>query len=228
MELLIYQDEDDDYYYDDDYEDDEEETERAEYIWKLYKRVGKGVVLYDRRDVWEWALQERNNDLLSGICNVAGKEGRIDILEEVWNNVKDEDDRRDIFRAVDSVAAGGGKMNVLNWFETKEFDIDKEWCARLAALYGQLHIIQWLKEEKGFELFREMYIHAIEGGGHLNVMKWLREQEGCPFHEWTFSLAVEEGNLDILQWLHDEGCPWPDRSAHDDNRVYEEDLKPER
>eukprot|EP00594_Rhizosolenia_setigera_P017293 CAMPEP_0178966780 /NCGR_PEP_ID=MMETSP0789-20121207/17126_1 /TAXON_ID=3005 /ORGANISM="Rhizosolenia setigera, Strain CCMP 1694" /LENGTH=226 /DNA_ID=CAMNT_0020652111 /DNA_START=345 /DNA_END=1025 /DNA_ORIENTATION=+ len=180
--------------------------------------LGKGVVFYNRRDVLDWTLQRQNIYSLKGICNVAGEEGRIDLLEEVWSNVNDEDYKRTIFQHVDRSAARGGKINVLKWLLNKGLPI--YWCAGGAARYGQLHVLQWLKEEKGLELNGDLYRNAIQAG-QLNVMKWLREQE-VDWYEGNSVCEAIEGNLEILQWLHDEGCPWPE-----DHRVYECILKPE-
>eukprot|EP00594_Rhizosolenia_setigera_P013102 CAMPEP_0178957628 /NCGR_PEP_ID=MMETSP0789-20121207/11044_1 /TAXON_ID=3005 /ORGANISM="Rhizosolenia setigera, Strain CCMP 1694" /LENGTH=142 /DNA_ID=CAMNT_0020639947 /DNA_START=306 /DNA_END=735 /DNA_ORIENTATION=- len=88
--------------------------------------LGKGVVFYDRRDILAWAVEEQNKDLLREICEVASKEGRIDLLDEMWNNVNDEGDKIDVFKFVDKYGAQGGQVYVLKWFETKEllsFDI---------------------------------------------------------------------------------------------------------
>eukprot|EP00594_Rhizosolenia_setigera_P001752 CAMPEP_0178952832 /NCGR_PEP_ID=MMETSP0789-20121207/8073_1 /TAXON_ID=3005 /ORGANISM="Rhizosolenia setigera, Strain CCMP 1694" /LENGTH=302 /DNA_ID=CAMNT_0020634005 /DNA_START=115 /DNA_END=1023 /DNA_ORIENTATION=- len=186
--------------------------------WKLREKVGKGVLFYNRLDVLDWLLQQRNNIVLSGICNAAAEEGRIDVLEEVW---KDEGYKGYVFRDVNHHAARGGKLNVLKWIEKKGEYIDKWKCAKEAVEKGQLHIIQWLKEEKGLQLFGELYYFAIDGGGHFLILKWLREQ-ACPWDDYIFKYAAVHGNLEILQWLHDEGCPWPDYV-----RVPEHDIKPE-
>jgi len=181
--------------------------------------MGKGVLLYNRRDIFKWALQERSNCVLIGICNVASKEGKIDVLEEMWNNIDDEDDKEDVFRYVNRSAACVGKLNVLKWFETKGLYFNKNKCAKVAARNGQLQILEWLREQ-GLELNWELYDEAIKGD-HLRVMKWLREQEfGC--YRYTFYFATRKGNLDILQWLHDEGYPW-----HHNVCVDELCLKPE-
>jgi len=186
--------------------------------------VGKGVVLYNRRDVLAWALQERKNDVLKGICFVAAREGRFDLLNEVWENVEDWDDKEEetiIFESVDFCAAIHGKLKVFKWLDGKGLKIDKYWCVKTAAYRGHLHIIQWLQEEQGLELHEEsLYMYAINGK-HLHVLKWLREQK-VDWSEYNFTYAVEAGNLDIIQWLHKRGCPW-DQNIH----VNEEDLKPE-
>jgi len=207
-----------------------DKIERARY-GLMRETVGKGVVCFNRRDVFEWALQQQKNSVLENTCDVAGKEGRIDLLEEVWNNVNDENHKRFIFEDVEYNAAGGGKLNVIKWLETKglylkwrengELRINKRWCAIRAAEKGHIHIIQWLKEEKGLQLFGELYYFAIDGGGHFLILKWLREQ-ACPWDDYIFKYAAVHGNLEILQWLHDEGCPWPDYV-----RVPEHDIKPE-
>jgi len=186
---------------------------------ELELRVGKAVVLYNRRDVLAMVL-ERKKSVSIGICNVAGEEGRLDILEEVWNNMNNDDDKEDIFSNVDGHAARGGKLDVLKWLETKGLPINKyNGCARYASQFGQLHILQSLQEEQTLELDGELYDWAIEGGGQLHVMKWLKEQ-ACPWGKCTFNYAAQIGNLDVLQWLHEEGCPWPD-----DRLLYEQDVK---
>jgi hypothetical protein len=43
--------------------------------------------------------------------------------------------------------------------------------------------------------------------GQLEVLKWAREQ-GCPWDWRICRHAVEDGNLDILQWAREHGCPW--------------------
>jgi len=195
--------------------------------------VGKGVVLYNRRDVLAWALQERKNDVLKGICFVAAREGRFDLLNEVWENVEDWDDKEEetiIFESVDFCAAIHGKLKVFKWLDGKGLKIDKYWCVKTAAYRGHLHIIQWLQEEQGLELHEEsLYTQALYTG-QLRVMKWLREQK-VDWDRWTFKFVAQEGTLDILKWLHNEGYPWPDDGVNDvddvDDRVHEDEIEPE-
>jgi len=113
---------------------------------------------------------------------------------------------------------------VLKCLETKGFFIHKHnLCATASAHHGQLHILKWLREEKGLKLYGSLYGEAIDGGNHFHVMKWLREQ-GCPSGDYTFHIAAEKGNLEVLQWLHDEGCSWYESPFYS---VDEEYLKPE-
>eukprot|EP00594_Rhizosolenia_setigera_P016167 CAMPEP_0178954912 /NCGR_PEP_ID=MMETSP0789-20121207/9285_1 /TAXON_ID=3005 /ORGANISM="Rhizosolenia setigera, Strain CCMP 1694" /LENGTH=240 /DNA_ID=CAMNT_0020636429 /DNA_START=258 /DNA_END=980 /DNA_ORIENTATION=- len=197
----------------------QEEREGCE----LLEPVGQGVVLYNRSDVLARALQERSNDVLRETCNVAAGEGRFDLLNEIFNNVYDREDKEHIFRCADYSATIHGKLEVLKWLgDTKGVlpPLYNEWCAIIAARHGQLHILKWLREEQGLELDGELYQQASD---QLHVMKWLREQE-IPWDEWTFNFATQGGNLDILQWLHDEGCPWPNSNWH---CLPEDNVKPE-
>lgn len=169
--------------------------------------MGKGVVLFNRRDVLGWALEERNTKILRGICKIAAEECRINLLEEVFNAVEDWCEKKeDIFGDVDCAAANGGKLNVLMWFEQKGLSIDKVDCAEEASHGGQLHILEWLREEQGLELFEDLYCSAI-AGNQFHVMKWLREQK-VPWYDYTFACAAAEGNMKVLQWLENEDCPW--------------------
>jgi len=173
---------------------------------KLQAAVVVGVVFYNRRDVMEWVLEERNKNLLKGICAIAAKEERYDLLEEVFNGLGDWDEKGDVFEGPYLSAVRCGKLNVLKWLCTKGLSINEERCAEAAIFAGQIHILKWLREETGLKLDEMFYLLAIKNG-HLHVMKWLRKEE-CPWHEFTFEYAATEGNLAILQWLHDEGCPW--------------------
>ena len=48
--------------------------------------------------------------------------------------------------------------------------------------------------------------HAAQGG-NLELVQWLCD-EGCPWDHWTCCGAAGSGNLEVLQWLRAEGCPW--------------------
>ena len=43
--------------------------------------------------------------------------------------------------------------------------------------------------------------------GHLELLKWLHEQ-GCPWDCLTFSNAAGFGNIEMLEWLYQMKCPW--------------------
>eukprot|EP00903_Cladosiphon_okamuranus_P008305 g7989.t3 len=48
--------------------------------------------------------------------------------------------------------------------------------------------------------------------GQLGVLQWLR-QTGCPWDGETCCGAAERGHLDVLQWARENGCPWDKRTC---------------
>ena len=48
---------------------------------------------------------------------------------------------------------------------------------------------------------------ALEG--NLEVLKWAREQ-GCPWDEAT--CAAKGGHFAVLKWAREQGCPWDDKT----------------
>ena len=43
--------------------------------------------------------------------------------------------------------------------------------------------------------------------GNLELVQWLRG-EGCPWNHWTCDNAVHYGHVEVLRWLRSNGCPW--------------------
>jgi hypothetical protein len=43
--------------------------------------------------------------------------------------------------------------------------------------------------------------------GNIRLIKWLKEN-GCPWRDTTFEYAAYYGNLDNMKWLLENGCPW--------------------
>ena len=50
-------------------------------------------------------------------------------------------------------------------------------------------------------------INVAAQNGNLDNMKWLLEN-GCPWGKFTFYTATKNGNLDNMKWLLENGCPW--------------------
>ena len=46
-----------------------------------------------------------------------------------------------------------------------------------------------------------------EAMGNLGVMKWIHKH-GVSWSENTFQLAVEHGDIEIIEWLYKKECPW--------------------
>ena len=51
--------------------------------------------------------------------------------------------------------------------------------------------------------------------GNLELVQWL-QGEGCPWNSWTCHQAVKKGRVEVLRWARANGCPW---EAYDRDRA---------
>ena len=54
--------------------------------------------------------------------------------------------------------------------------------------------------------------------GNLELIQWLHG-EGCPWDRWTCFNAVDEGHVEMLGWARENGAPW---RAEDRDRAAEQ------
>ena len=45
------------------------------------------------------------------------------------------------------------------------------------------------------------------GSGNLELVQWLRG-EGCPWDWKTCFHAVNKGHVEVLRWVRENDCPW--------------------
>ena len=83
-----------------------------------------------------------------------------------------------------------------------------------AAALGCLSALQRL--HRGGRLYYQEHLgwaaaaYPCQGaarGGHLEVLQWLHAN-GCPLGANTCMYAARGGHLEVLQWLCANGCPW--------------------
>ena len=96
--------------------------------------------------------------------------------------------------------------------------------AQAAARYGHLELMKWLCGEGGFAMDEKVMWKAAQSD-NLEPVQWLRG-EGCPWNSWTCFQAVNEGHVEVLRWVCENGCPW---TANDRDRAaakfgYTDDL----
>ena len=49
--------------------------------------------------------------------------------------------------------------------------------------------------------------------GNLDVLKYAHEN-GCPWDEWTCSNAAKGGHMNVLEYAHENGCPWEEFTCY--------------
>ena len=90
---------------------------------------------------------------------------------------------------------------------------------------GNMDVLVWIKnnnrskwEEQchnvrnGNYYFNVMPCVEAAKGGQLEVLQWLH-QNGSPSNVHTCRAAAEDGHFEILKWLHQNGCPWDEQTC---------------
>jgi hypothetical protein len=118
-------------------------------------------------------------------------------------------------------AAAMGRLDVLKWLWNHGHKCVHYETAYRAARYGHIHVLEWFFElpierqlRKDDEdrldqgcLFGDPEILCMGAAqvGNIEVLKFLREK-GCPWGARTSTEACWYGQLELLKWLQKEGC----------------------
>jgi len=92
-----------------------------------------------------------------------------------------------------------------------------------AATVAATAIMQWAKRAKltppvrdlGFYLPPLCMVNACSHAarsGNREVLEWLHNT-GCPWNAATASAIAGSGHLEVLQWAREQGCPWDARTC---------------
>ena len=127
-------------------------------------------------------------------------------------------------------AAAAGHLEMLQWARQNGCPWNEETCWE-AAGQGHLEMLQWARANGalGTSTRARKRRRRPPGGppvgacervplerytcseaaqfGHLRVLQWAH-QNGCPWDEETCSEAARFGHLGVLQWARENGCPW--------------------
>jgi hypothetical protein len=75
-----------------------------------------------------------------------------------------------------------------------------------AGMNGHIDVIEWLVRTEGRKLTPRL-CSAAAANGQLKVLTWAREN-GCPWDESTCGFAAASGHLEVLKWARENGCSW--------------------
>ena len=100
-------------------------------------------------------------------------------------------------------AVSNENMKALEWLYTSGYRCSGTTICDIAALSGNLPMIQWLREH-GFS-WSSTACSKAASKGHLELLKWMHE---CPWNEDSVISAARYGYLETLKWLINNGCPW--------------------
>ena len=80
--------------------------------------------------------------------------------------------------------------------------------------------ISWALEKCSEE--KERFCARMALNGNVELLQHLHEN-GCPWDEVTCRVAAEYGHLECLKYAHENGCPWGGRRWNEDTDAYEDD-----
>ena len=92
-------------------------------------------------------------------------------------------------------------------------------CREVAEM-NKLEYLVWAREEKNCDWSKGTINWAAEQG-NLAMVKYCVDN-GCPMDEHACEYAAIEGHLDVLKYLHENDCPWTSHAcyrAHEYDRI---------
>ena len=124
----------------------------------------------------------------------------------------------------------------------------RDTMAHVAAQYGHVELVKWLcvrrssssptwphlrlrvmtavsPPNEGSFAMDERVMRRAAGSGNLQLVQWLRAN-GCPWDAGTCWVAVQKGHVEVLRWARENGCPWrvQDRDEAAEKLGYTDDL----
>jgi hypothetical protein len=97
--------------------------------------------------------------------------------------------------------------------------IQKWFCVKV-ALMNKLEYLVWLREVKNCD-WDWRTINRAAYQGNLAIVKYCVEN-GCPMDEGACTCAAQYGHLDVLKYLHENDFPWSSLAcyyAHRENQI---------
>ena len=97
----------------------------------------------------------------------------------------------------------------------------QEWFCWRVVRMNKLEYLVWLREVKNCN-WNSWTIEWAARQGNLAMVKYCVDN-GCPMDAWTCLIAASEGHLDVLKYLHENDCPWNSYAcycAHENNHIH--------
>jgi hypothetical protein len=105
------------------------------------------------------------------------------------------------------------------WGENGRSGTQELFCERVSRM-NKLEYLVWLREVKNCDWDSWTIIWAADHG-NLAMVKYCVDN-GCPMSAGACWCAASEGHLDVLKYLHENDCPWHSGvclGAHENNRI---------
>ncbi len=111
---------------------------------------------------------------------------------------------RDLYKIVKKPYTKKSEISFENLALYRRLGMRKKSIGRFAALKGDLELVQWSIEQAGCPKDDTFLFLYAAKSGNLALMMWL-QQIGCPMPRGICERAAEFGHLEILKWAKDLG-----------------------
>jgi hypothetical protein len=155
------------------------------------------------------------------VADNAAAEGHLEMLQWVEQSIE-----RDHRQKLVIYMLMRGHLHLLKWAYTKGwFERRTAEHSRIAAVWGQLEILQWMLENN-FPM-TEDFLRIVVDNKHLHILEWLqvpcrvsrkakfklrhraeRDRSKLWNPKYCRYVAIAHNQLDVLKWLY-ERKPWP-------------------
>jgi uncharacterized protein YciI len=112
-------------------------------------------------------------------------------------------------RVASKSALESGNWDVLRWLCQRKCPWDaRSFSAAVSAAVGTGNVdMAQLLHEQERPAATDTVLDVAVGAGNLTMVKLLVDR-GCRMSKYTCAVAARNGHLEILTWLHEQGCPW--------------------
>jgi hypothetical protein len=97
-----------------------------------------------------------------------------------------------------------------HWGEDEDDGTQEYFCSRVAGM-NKLEYLVWAREVKNCD-WNWRTITRAAYRGNLAMVKYCVDN-GCPMDEDACTVAADKGHLDVLKYLHENDCPWDSRAC---------------
>eukprot|EP00953_Heterococcus_sp_UTEX-ZZ885_P040205 20562-Heterococcus_DN1.PRE.3 len=106
-------------------------------------------------------------------------------------------------------AALRGHFELVRWCREHGCPWETDLAVRYAAHSGSTELMDWVLQQPDTHLTEEV-MSVAASNGHTAMCKYLHAQQ-CPWDTSSTNSAARAGDVDLLTWLVNNGCPWEAR-----------------
>lgn len=189
--------------------------------------IAPSAAKYGQIEILKWALA--NGETFSDyLCSSAAEGGQLEILK--W--LRENGCPWDKFTCINAAwkghfetlkwarengcdwndetslgAANLGHSEMLKWIVERGCDWNEQKTFGIASDKGYLPILTWMVDERRFPCDLRLLFRKAVKGQWLDILKWI-QNKGLEWKRSDFKLILKKGDIEILIWAVENGCPW--------------------